>query len=133
MRIWIIIVLTITSLLGGIFIGKLTLTNAKPTVYLLNQNRLLTIAALGMLSNVTDKSELGEKLSPNEMTQIKGVMEKLSQLLTANYQDKAIVIEKKDKTLELHSSTKTVDITLEVAKKLLGDEKWEQIGKKFLQ
>lgn len=124
----------VISIMVGIVIGKYIPQSHKPKVYLFNESKFFTMASLGVLSEVKDKDQLEDRLSNPELDQIKNLMSKLSLVLASDYKNNApILIEKKDKNLEIYSQVEIVDITNEVTKKVLGEKRWEQIGKTFLQ
>lgn len=124
----------VISIMIGIAIGKYIPQSQKSKVYLFNESRFFTMSSLGILSEIKDKDQLESKLSNPELNQIKNLMSKLNVILASDYKNNVpILVEKKDKNLKIHSQVEIVDITNEVTKRVLGEKRWEQIGKTFLQ
>jgi thiamine pyrophosphokinase len=106
----------------------------KPQIYLFNESKFFTLTSLGILGDSKDHDlSSGQQLSKEEVDQIKEVMSKLRQTLSSSYKDTPIIIEKKNKQLEIYSDVKVIDITNDVTKEILGSKRWEQIGKTFLR
>lgn len=127
------ILVILSGLIGGM-IGKYLLHNNSSKVYLFNESRFFTLAALGLLSGVDDQNSFAPKLSSLEVNQIKQLTEKLNEtLMKMSKHAMPILIEKKDKKLELYQGTEFEDITNSLAKQVIGEEKWQQIGQRFLQ
>ena len=124
----------VISIMIGIVIGKYIPSNQNPKVYLFNESGFFTMASLGLLSDSGGKGQFGQSLSGEEKAQISELMSRLKQTLSKDFKEGVpILIEKKNKQLEIYSDVETVDITNEVTKKVLGEKRWEQIGKTFLQ
>jgi hypothetical protein len=124
----------VISIMIGIVIGKYIPNNQKPKIYLFNESGFFTMSSLGLLSDSGDKGQFDKNLSGEEKAQISELMSMLKQTLSKDFKEGVpILIEKKNKQLEIYSDVETVDITNEVTKKVLGEKRWEQIGKTFLQ
>ena len=129
-------ILTITMfmlLVAGMTIGIIYKTQ-KPKICLFNETRFLTLTSLGVLSDAKDQKQFGETLSKTEIATIKDLMSKLKQTISSQCgKHTPILIEKKDKSLEIYSEVEIRDITNSVTKKILGDKKWQQVWQTFLR
>jgi hypothetical protein len=124
----------VISIMIGIVIGKYIPHNHNPKIYLFNESRFFTMASLGLLSDSKDKDQFDKNISKDEKAQISELMSRLKQTLSSDYKiGIPILIEKKNKQLEIYSNVEIVDVTNDVTKKVLGEKRWEQIGKTFLQ
>lgn len=129
----ILTILMFTLLMTGMVIGIFYKTS-RPKICLFNQARFLTLTSLGVLSDVGDKEQFSPSLTKEELATIKNLMAKLKYTLTSECGGRTpILIERADKSLEIFPGTEIRDITNQVTKKIIGNDRWQQIGKTFLQ
>lgn len=114
----------------GFNCGQFYETINRNTVYILNEAKFFKLVSMGIATE--DKGDI--KPLSEDKAKVKAAMEELSLVLSRSYSKYPIIIQRKTgQGYELYNDTKKVDITKDVIIKLIGIDKWEDIGKALKQ
>lgn len=148
-------ILIVLLLSTGFLCWKLLEQNKCKTVYILDEAKFFKLVALGFATE-NKNNEVNEALQNNltiaEQEKLKTSMQKFTRILQEEYKRYPILILKRDRaktdqsimdnsefkpkhnpSYELYGEVQKIDITKEVIIKIIGEEKWQEIGKLFLK
>ena len=117
------------------------------TVYILDEHKFFKLVAVGFATDQKDQSNnqsLQGKINAADREKLKIAMQKFAQILKEEYTKYPILVLKKNRSGEtegsqnrnmydIYSNPRKIDITNDVIIKIIGEEKWKEIGKLFLK
>ncbi len=127
--------------------GKIYEQQNLNTVYILDEHKFFKLVAVGFATDLRDQSKKQssqEDLVVADREKLKVAMQKFAQILKEEYTKYPILVLKKNKAGEIegsqnrnmydiYSNPRKIDITNDVIIKIIGEEKWKEIGKLFLK
>lgn len=108
-------------------IGQYYETRNRGTVYILNEAKFIKLASFGI---ATENKAAGEALSDSDREKVKKSIEELNEVLKQDYLKHPVLVQKQQSYMLL-SDVQKIDITEEVIKKVIGEKRWEAIGKEL--
>ena len=117
------------------------------TVYILDEHKFFKLVAVGFATDQKDQSNKQssqEDLAVADREKLRVAMHKFAQILKEEYTKYPILVLKKNRSGEtegsqnrnmydIYSNPRKIDITNDVIIKIIGEEKWKEIGKLFLK
>lgn len=117
----------VLSLLGFL-IGQYFETSDRNTVYVLNESKFLKLASIGIATS--DKAKSSSDISEEDKNKVRKAITQVTKILSEQYTKYPILIQKRNKQgYDIYSKAKHIDITVPVLIQLIGEERWEEIGK----
>lgn len=120
--------LTLVLFLVGFLMGQYYEISTWNTVYILNEAKFLKLASIGIATS--DKDRTTTDLSPSDKDKVKTAISEVNKILATQYNKYPVLIQKRDKSgYDFYNTARRIDITIPLIKKLIGEDKWEEIGK----
>ena len=125
--------LTITLFVSliGFAAGLYYESKDRNTVYVFNEARFMKLVSVGLAT--ADKTESNNnEISSVDKEKIKIAIQVLRNAIRAEYSKDPVIIKKSNNQgYELYSTIKKKDITQALIIKVIGEDKWAEIGKTF--
>ena len=112
----------------GFTFGQYFETKDRASVFVINEARLLKLVSVGLA--LQDKDSKKQGLSLQDRRLVRSTMKNLSTHLN-KYSKRPVAIKKKGNKYELYRNVRKIDITQDLIIKLIGKERWKEIGEEF--
>ena len=119
---------TLVFFLGGFLLGQYYETSTRNTVYVLDEAKFLKLASIGIATG--DKDKVTTDLSEGDKDLVRAAMREANKILEKKYNKYPVLIKKRNKSgYDVYSMARRIDITVPLLIQLIGEDKWQEIGK----